>query len=723
MKISRRSLGKSSIALLAGLTIPKTERTLLGAAIGFPWAVPSTDSVGIPRIVVEDFSKTFDPAYLSNGLIGIRPGTNPLARAQTCVSGFVFSHPAYRMETISPAPYPLETDIRVNGIGLLDHPELYKIQRQSLDMASGELLTEAAFVTGDGMTARLEILQFASRSVPSLLCQEICITTSQEVDIEIMAVIDHRNVPGSRFLTEAPERTPIEMVAGFESEGALSKLGVAVLLESPDAQFRKDAPLVMEKGVARTIRFKALAGRKFRIRTIAAMVASLYHAEPALESIRLANWGGLLGFEKLRQQNRAAWDELWKSRIRIAGDSASQRLLDASHFYIHSSLHPSTLTGMPPFGLSQWDHYFGHSFWDTESWSLIPVTLAAPATGRALVDFRLRGLQFAKRQAALYGFRGAQYPWEAAQTEGFETTPTFAGTGWGEQHVSPDVALGVWEYQLATNDQEFLRLGTWPILLAVAQWIESRGVFTNRGFEIQNVMGPDEGVPNLSNNSYMNLVSKMAMAAAIRCAEMVGFAAPLSWKKIRETFYLPIDTTRGIVLPYDNPPDPHSPSYSTSHLDYLVLHDPPIDIELVRKTHDFEDTLRVAAARANSEAGRPNFSIGFAAAAVAATSAYLGNSSGAATLFEEGWKPSWLEPFGMIREVPTQDYGCFLTNYGSFLQTVMLGFTGLRLGEGNWNKYPARLPAGWSRIEVDQLWIRGEARHVVAVDGAPAKIS
>ena len=74
-----------------------------------------------------------------------------------------------------------------------------------------------------------------------------------------------------------------------------------------------------------------------------------------------------------------------------------------------------------------------------------------------------------------------------APVGGFEVTPTVAGTGWAEQHASPDVALGFWEYQLATNDQTFLREGTWPVLSAVAQWITSRVTATNRGFEILHV--------------------------------------------------------------------------------------------------------------------------------------------------------------------------------------------------------------------------------------------
>lgn len=156
----------------------------------------------------------------------------------------------------------------------------------------------------------------------------------------------------------------------------------------------------------------------------------------------------------------SSWSDLWKGRVKITGDAESQRVLDSAFFYLHSSLHPSSKNGMAPFGLSESAYYGGHSFWDTESWSLLPVTIATPATAKSLLEFRVRGLKNAKRLAALYGYRGAQSPWEASPTDGTDVTPTFAGTGWEEQHVSPDVALGFWEYQMATGDQDFLSAGT-----------------------------------------------------------------------------------------------------------------------------------------------------------------------------------------------------------------------------------------------------------------------
>ncbi|PYT79382.1 MAG: hypothetical protein DMG40_16525 [Acidobacteria bacterium] len=712
IQLSRRSFGKSCVALLAASALPWELR-------GLP---PQKESAsGLPRFVVEDFSKVFDPAYLSNGLIGIRPGPNPLARAQTCLSGFDFLHPAHKVECLSPAPYPLETDIRVGGMSLLKHADRLKIQRQTLDSSCGELVTQMEFSPANGARLAMEVLQFASRSVPSLICQEIRVTASTDIEIEFLPQVEDVAVPGRSYLSQAPERAQIDLVLGLESQGDLSKLGLALWIFTPDGLAHKEEVSRNESGLSRSYILRARSGQPVRFQTIAAMLSSLYHPEPAPEAIRLASWGSLLGFETLRQENRSAWAQLWKSRVRVTSNSDAQRVLDAAFFYLHSSLHASTLTGMPPFGLSQSSYYYGHSFWDTETWSLLPITLAAPATARSLLEFRVRGLGYAKREAALYGYRGAQFPWEAAPSQGFETTPTFAGTGWGEQHITPDVALGFWEYQQATGDPSFLREGTWPVLRAVAEWIESRGVFTARGFEIKNIMGPDESVPNISNDSYMNLICKMVLTAAIRCAQMVGSPAPDSWSKVRDSLVLPLDQGKNIVLPYDNPPPATSQAYSLDQLDFLTIHDPPVSAELLKSTHAFEDTVREQRIAASKSKER-EFSIGFAEAAEAATAALVGDKRHARELFNNSWKNVWLEPFGMIRETPSQDYGCFLTNFGSLLQTVMVGFTGLRISGGDWQKYPASLPSGWSKIEIERVYVKGEAKRLVATDGAPAKL-
>jgi trehalose/maltose hydrolase-like predicted phosphorylase len=715
MTISRRAFLKTSSAGLAISGIPlslSTRWRAFGDSL-----VSHHGAHGLPVMTIQDFSKPYDHAYLSNGLIGMRPGPNPLVPARAFVSGFVCADPAFRVQVISPAPYPLGTDIRIKGISILKHPEFLHIKKQSLDMASGELTTEMIFAPETGGTLKLNIVQFASRSIPSLVCQEIFAIPSADMEIDFIPRLDHSGVPGSVYMQDAPDDTDFALVSGYLSGGSLSKLGIALSITTPGQSFQKQESFPDSMGISRTYTLKAGPSRPVRFQTVAALVTDEYHPEPALEAIRLSSWGSSFEFAELRKANSDKWSDLWQSRVKVTGDTDAQQVLDAAFFYLHSSVHRSTRTGMPPFGLSH-TNYSGHSFWDTETWSLLPITLSAPLTARALLEYRLRSLGYAKRQADLYGYRGAQFPWEGAPVGGFEVTPTVAGTGWAEQHASPDVALGFWEYQLATNDQTFLREGTWPVLRAVAQWITSRVTATNRGFEILHVLGPDETVSNINNSSYMNIICKMVLDAAIRCAAMVSATPPRAWSAVRNGLVVPLDKERNIVLPFDDAARPGTSDYSTGSVDYLVLHNPPLDKTLIENTHDFEQQI-LQKHTGNLSNDKP---VGFAVAGRAATAAFLGKATEARELFDQSWRSVWLKPFGGIQESPSQGFGCFLTDYGSLLQTTMLGFTGLRICEGNWQKYPAHLPEGWSKIEIERIYVRGESKRLVATDGKEAEL-
>jgi trehalose/maltose hydrolase-like predicted phosphorylase len=61
-----------------------------------------------------------------------------------------------------------------------------------------------------------------------------------------------------------------------------------------------------------------------------------------------------------------------------------------------------------------------------------------------------------------------------------------------EEHITPDVAVGVWESTRLSGDDDFGRHEAWPLLRDVARWVISRGQFTARGFEIRLTSGPDE---------------------------------------------------------------------------------------------------------------------------------------------------------------------------------------------------------------------------------------
>jgi trehalose/maltose hydrolase-like predicted phosphorylase len=168
---------------------------------------------------------------------------------------------------------------------------------------------------------------------------------------------------------------------------------------------------------------------------------------------------------------------------------------------------------------------------------------------------------------------------------------------------------------------------------------------------------------------------------------------------------LPRDPKTGVLLTYDGGPYDAFPDLS-----FLLPFEPPLAEEALKSTY------------AAFKQRKREYMIGFATAAVAAGAAFLGDRKLAGDLFQQCWRPFWMAPFGMTKEAETQTYGCFLTNFGAMLQCTMIGFTGLRIQDGDWAKYPATLPEGWERIEVERIWVRGEPRRLVAVQGHKAQI-
>src|SRR6476659_9462483 len=112
------------------------------------------------------------PAYLSNGVIGLRVRESPLRAGLTLLNGYTGVHAIKEIEAAAVAPYPLAGDIRVAGIWLSDAPERVVVVDQSYDFACGELTSRFEFHGDDG-TARVEVLTFCSRDLPSLVCQQI----------------------------------------------------------------------------------------------------------------------------------------------------------------------------------------------------------------------------------------------------------------------------------------------------------------------------------------------------------------------------------------------------------------------------------------------------------------------------------------------------------------------------------------------------------------------
>src|SRR3954453_18693297 len=135
------------------------------------------------------------PAYLSNGVVGLRVRPNPFAAGMMRVAGFAGEDPARLIEVGATAPYPLALDLALDRVWRSDLSHRVGELEQSYDFATGELTSRLSFTT-DGCKAGLEVLTFCSRDQPSLICQEVSLRVDKAVEVAVRIIVDGCGING-----------------------------------------------------------------------------------------------------------------------------------------------------------------------------------------------------------------------------------------------------------------------------------------------------------------------------------------------------------------------------------------------------------------------------------------------------------------------------------------------------------------------------------------------
>ena len=204
-------------------------------------------------------------------------------------------------------------------------------------------------------------------------------------------------------------------------------------------------------------------------------------------------------------------------------------------FYLLCSADSGTRLGIPPMGLSS-GGYYGHIFWDSDTWMFPSLLLTHPDVAHSLVAFRARTLGAAVENARANGFRGAMYPWEADE-QGHETTPHFAvQNARSEIHVTGDVAQAQWQYYLATKDSAWLAREGFPVIRGTAEFWVSRATrdSTTGRYHIANVVSVAEGMIGVTDDAYTNAVARKTLEVATAASLRLGKAADPRWARSRE---------------------------------------------------------------------------------------------------------------------------------------------------------------------------------------------
>jgi len=662
------------------------------------------------------------PAYVSNGVIGLRVPAVPLQPGLAMLNGLAGLHPVLGIEYSPEAPYPLAGDLAVGNVRLSSWPQRATAVEQRYDFACGELHSTFRAELDD-TALDVEVVTLASRSHPALVLQEVSVTASRACQLTLTALVSTAGVPGRverrTVGVGSPDGDLADGLLRFEPAGGISSSGLALWTQGPDGERAGERAHWWGNGdLATSYQVDARRGRTYRLHQIAAMVPTSVYSNAEHQAVRLLHAGTDLGFDELRRRNAALWAELWRGRVVLLGaDEEWQARADAAFFYLQSSVHRSSPASTSIFGLAQWrnyHYYYGHVMWDIEAFAVPPLLLTQPEAAASMLQFRRRTLAAAQANAQLHGRRGAQFPWEAGPRHGEESAPLGALGPSYEDHISCVVGHAFAQYVFATGDHDFAADQGWPVLTRVAEWVHSRATWTQRGVEIARAMGVAERGKPYDNDAFTNIAAATVLRDALAVGNQLGSSVPQTWALMADRIVLP--TGDGMILDHDGFRFDEEKAATPAAPAALLLFGHPVDPAVASATR------RAYLDRADDYVGSPMLS-----SLLGVFAAHEGDRRHSSALFEEGYGKFCSDRFSNVHEYrpdrfPDQPVaGPFYANLSGFLLACMYGLTHVRLGPGlpaSWcHEGPVVMPTLWDGVEIERVWAHGQPHHLLARHG------
>ncbi len=681
-------------------------------------------------------SKKYTSTYLGNGNIGVSSSQLGTLPTQSYMA-WIFEH--YPGDVARIASLPAWDAVNLyNGKDWLNETNATAGSitgyRQTLDMYNGVLKTAYRWNIGTRLT-EIAINLFVSRSNPHLAATEFTVRPHHSGLVRVIFPIMQWKEPDRMELAKVGD-IKVKMINGLPdvwypghmkieesmTHGAQSG-AVESVVAKPDgnsvrvaiaeniswyphlvkAEITEDTT---EAGPSITVSFAAKAGMTYRFYRYVGIFSSRETKDPLLAARRTASRAALGGFLTVLKSSEAAWHKLWRTNIIVKGDPRLQKVIHSSMFYLLSSARAGSDFGVPPMGLSS-DGYYGHIFWDSDTWMFPPLLLMHPNIAKSMVMFRYKALPAAEANAKLNGYKGAMYPWESDEN-GNEACPKFAyQNALYENHVTGDVAFAQWQYYLATEDRSWLEHYGYPVIKATADFWKSRTKYdkSNGTYNIDSVVSVDEGLIGIDNDAYTNLVARRNLEIATEAARVLGKSADPMWNTIAGKLYIPYDSTRHCYLTYQNAP-PQSLGAVVPLLYY------PLELKVAN------DVKRNDLSNALSFMKKNGTGVMMGITLYQIVAAEIQNRNLFQDFYKLSYRPYIRGSFNVFAETPENMSTNFLTGSGGFLQQVVFGYTGLRItSKGLSAKYKPMLPDGVRSLTITNLHFRGKLYDVTVKNG------
>ncbi len=472
-------------------------------------------------------------------------------------------------ESLVNAPNWLPLTFRVSGgawFGADDDQILD--QHLELDLRRGLLTRRARMSDGDGHVVRLTQRRFVSMRDRHLAAlQTTIVAENWSGPLQVRSGLDgtvcnagvarYRGLSGRHLdVIETGAHGDDVVYLTVETNQSHLRIGEAARTrwwhhEEPVAG---GVEVIDEAGfIAQQITLEVTEGDEVLVEKVVALFTSRDEgtSEPGLEARDKATHIEA-DFDTLLAGHIVDWHHLWeRMHIEIGTDGRTAQLVRLHEFHVLQTVSNNSIgsdVGVPARGLHG-EAYRGHIFWD-ELFVFPFLSLRFPQLTRALLLYRYRRLDQARRSAIEAGFAGAMFPWQSASNGREETQTMHLNPKSGrwlpdashlQRHVGAAVAVNVWQYYQATGDLEFLRFDGAEMIFEVARFWASIAVY-NHGldrYEIKGVMGPDEyhdgypdrDEPGLDNNAYTNVMAVWCLCRAFDTLEVLP---PVSVRELRD---------------------------------------------------------------------------------------------------------------------------------------------------------------------------------------------
>ncbi|HLL98655.1 MAG TPA: glycosyl hydrolase family 65 protein, partial [Rubrobacteraceae bacterium] len=542
-----------------------------------PWVVRET------KLDLSVLAQTESIFALSNGHIGLRANLEegePHGLPGTYLNSFYETHPLLHSEPGYGYAEVGQTLVNVtNGkiIRLLVDDAPFDVRyghlrahERVLDLRAGVLRRGAEWVSPAGQAVRLSsvrVVSFAQRAIAAILYEVEPLDTPARLMVQ-SELVGNEPLPaavqddprassgmGSALHSESfsDHDARVVLVHSTKESGLRMAAGMDHVVEAPPAtQMTAESSedlgrvtVATELEPGERLRLVKFLGYGWSSRRSLPSVRD--QVETALAAARRTGWEGLLAAQ------RAYLDDFWdRADVELEGDDELQQAVRFALFHTLQASVRAEGRAIAAKGLTG-PGYDGHTFWDTETFVLKPLTYTVPDAARDVLRWRHTTLDLARERAKVLGLDGASFPWRTIRGQAISG---YWPAGTAAFHINADIAHAVVRYRSATADDAFEREAGLELLVETARLWLSLGHDDARGrFRIDGVTGPDEYSAIADNNVYTNLMAQKNLLEAADGAERrperaqelgVGPEEVAAWREAAQGMLIPYDEALGV---------------------------------------------------------------------------------------------------------------------------------------------------------------------------------